>query len=133
MFGVIPEKDLIQRFKHVKSVCKKVALIDEQGGSIGTYLISYVKSLFVYSGWYQRNIESSIDLENLGPYEILSKADYFIQEGDLEQAAKFMSQLKGAARKLSSDWLYEVRLLLETKQTAQLLIAYAAALNAGTE
>lgn len=131
MYGVVPEKDLLQRFDRVKGVCKKVALVGEEGGSVGHYLLSFVKSIFVYTGWYRRSFGNEINPDEIGPYEILAKADYFVEQGDLEQAAKFMSLLKGASRQMCNDWLVEVRLLLETKQTAQLLLSYAASLSAG--
>lgn len=133
LFGVIPEKDLLNRFKRVKQECKKVAMVSE-GDSLGMYLLSYVKSLFVLNSWYANDIESRIDPEEATTYELLAKAEYFItQEGDLETAAKLMSQLKGVPRKLCGDWLNEVRLFLETKQTALLLQAYAASLTVGFE
>lgn len=132
LFGVIPEKELMNRFKQVKHECKKVAMVGE-GDSIGMYLLSYVKSLFVISTWYLQDAHCAIDLNELTNYEILAKAEYFIQEGDLETAAKLMSQLEGVPRKLCGDWLNEVRLFLETKQTSLLLQAYAASLTVGLE
>ena len=132
LFGVVPEKDLINRFKHVKDACKRVAAVQD-GDSIMKYLLSYVKSMFVISRWYLTDVDQAVDIDKLTSYEILAKAEHFIREGDLETATKLMSQLKGVARKLSSDWLNEARLLLETKQTALLLQAYAASLQAGLE
>lgn len=131
--GVIPEKELLSRFKHVKKACKKVAMVGEEGGAIPTYALSYLKSLFMFSAWYRSNFENEVDLNRLDPYEILAKAEHYALEGDLEQTAKFMSQLKGAPRKLCSDWLRETRLFLETKQTANLLMAYAASLSVAYE
>ena len=132
LFGVVPEKDLINRFKHVKAACKRVAAVQD-GDSILKYVVSYVKSVFVVSRWYLTDVGEAVDVEKLTCYEILAKAEHFIQEGDLETAAKLMSQLTGVARKLSGDWLNEVRLLLETKQTVMLLQAYTASLAAGLE
>lgn len=108
-------------------------MVGEHGGAVPTYLLSYLKSLFMFSFWYKGSFESDVDVDNLDPYEILAKAEYYALEGDLEQVAKFMTQLKGVPRKLCSDWLKETRLLLETKQTASLLMAYAASLNVGYE
>jgi len=132
LFGVVPEKDLINRFKHVKDACKRVAAVQD-GDSIVKYFMSYVKSMFVISRWYLTDVDQAVDMDKLTSYEILAKAEHYIREGDLETATKLMSQLKGVARKLSSDWLNEARLLLETKQTALLLQAYAASLQAGLE
>ncbi|XP_066931004.1 MICOS complex subunit MIC60-like [Clytia hemisphaerica] len=132
LFGVVPEKDLINRFKHVKDACKRVAAVQD-GDSIVKYFMSYVKSMFVISRWYLTDVDQAVDMDKLTSYEVLAKAEHYIREGDLETATKLMSQLKGVARKLSSDWLNEARLLLETKQTALLLQAYAASLQAGLE
>ena len=130
--GVVPEKLLLERFKRVKSACKKVGMVNE-GGSILKYGLSFIKSFFVISQWYQMNMDEQIDLEKLDTYEILAKAEYFASQGDLLQAAKFISQLKGVSRKLSHDWLKETILLLETRQTANLLSAYVASLCAEME
>lgn len=122
--GVIPENTLIQHFNDIKPVCMRVAMVKDEGASVFAYAFSYIKSLFVFSRFYQRHVLDEVDLESLGPYEILEKADYYIQQGDLEQAAKFISQLKGVPKKLCTNWLKEVRLLLETKQSMDLLMAY---------
>lgn len=42
-------------------------------------------------------------------------------------ALKYMNLLDGAPRKVSSEWLKETRLLLETQQAANTLMAHAAA------
>ncbi|XP_065648646.1 MICOS complex subunit MIC60 isoform X4 [Hydra vulgaris] len=130
--GVIPEKLLLERFKRVKSACKKVGMVNE-GGSLIKYALSYFKSFFVISQWYQMNMEEPINVEKLDTYEILAKAEYFASQGDLLQTAKFISQLNGVSRKLSHDWLKETILLLETRQTVSLLSAYVASLCAGME
>ncbi|XP_012557738.2 MICOS complex subunit MIC60 isoform X1 [Hydra vulgaris] len=130
--GVIPEKLLLERFKRVKSACKKVGMVNE-GGSLIKYALSYFKSFFVISQWYQMNVEEPINVEKLDTYEILAKAEYFASQGDLLQTAKFISQLNGVSRKLSHDWLKETILLLETRQTVSLLSAYVASLCAEME
>lgn len=51
---------------------------------------------------------------------------YWIEHGDLTQALKYMNLLKGASRNIAEDWLKETRLLLETQQAANTLMAHAA-------
>jgi len=131
--GVVPEKLLIQRFSDLKRDCKQVAMVKDENGSFLAYTLSYIKSLLVFPRFYQSGLDSDIDIEKIGPYEILEKAEYYIQKGDLVQAAKLMSQLKGVSKRLSADWLNEVRLLLETKQMADFLMAYAGSRISGFE
>lgn len=52
---------------------------------------------------------------------------YFLDRGDLTQAVKYLNLLQGAPRKVANDWLKEARLLLETQQAANTLMAHAAA------
>lgn len=51
---------------------------------------------------------------------------YWIEHGDLTQTLKYMNLLKGASRNIAEDWLKETRLLLETQQAANTLMAHAA-------
>jgi len=40
---------------------------------------------------------------------------------------KYMNLLKGAPRSIASDWMNETRILLETQQAIDVLLAYAGA------
>ena len=52
---------------------------------------------------------------------------FWMERGDLTQTLKYMNLLNGASRKVARDWLTEARLLLETQQAANILMAHAAA------
>lgn len=59
--------------------------------------------------------------------DILSRVRASLQKEDLEQALRYANQLKGQPRQAAKDWIHELRLLLETRQAASALMAYAAA------
>uniref|UniRef100_A0A1B0BMJ6 MICOS complex subunit MIC60 n=1 Tax=Glossina palpalis gambiensis TaxID=67801 RepID=A0A1B0BMJ6_9MUSC len=129
--GVYPEDALRERFLNVERIARKVALIPEQGASLPKYFLSYLQSLFILK---PSDPISKAELQNakfdyskLDVYEILNRARYFIDHGDLMMALKYMNLLQGAPRKIASDWLKETRLLLETQQAANTLMAHAAA------
>lgn len=42
------------------------------------------------------------------------------------QALKYANLLQGASRNVATDWINETRLLLETQQAANVLMAHAA-------
>ena len=50
-----------------------------------------------------------------------------LERGDLEQAVKYMSLLKGMPQNVSRDWLKDARLVLETQLACRALLAHAAA------
>ena len=123
--GVATEEGLKKRFEVVKRICKRVAMVDNNG-SLWTYLLSAIRSFLVFETHAKRDIVQDIDPEAITPYEILAKAQHCVEEGDLELAVKFMSLLNGLPRKLARDWLREARVYLETKQASEFLLAYLA-------
>lgn len=128
--GVYPEDALRDRFFNVEKVARKVALIPETGGSLFMYMLSYIQSILIVRSLEPiTNAElknEKVDFHNLDTYEILDRARYFINRGDLIQTLKYMNLLQGASRNLASDWMNEARLLLETQQAANVLMAHAA-------
>jgi len=52
---------------------------------------------------------------------------YWIDRGDFSMTLRYMNLLKGAARSVAQDWINETRILLETQQAADTLMAHAAA------
>lgn len=50
---------------------------------------------------------------------------YWMDRGNLPQTLKYMNLLKGAPRKVSSEWVNEARLLLETQQAVNVLLSHA--------
>ncbi|XP_035675048.1 MICOS complex subunit MIC60-like isoform X9 [Branchiostoma floridae] len=130
--GVFPEDSLRQRFLRVKRVCRRVAMIDETGGTLFQFFVSYLQSLLlVDAGRRSLPPGKEVDPKKLDTFTLLSYAEHSLENGDLEQAARFMNQLKGEPRKVASDWLEEARLTLEARQAAQALAAAAAAVGLG--
>lgn len=48
-----------------------------------------------------------------------------MERGNLTQALRYMNLLTGASRKVSSEWINEARLLLETQQAVNILLSHA--------
>lgn len=49
-----------------------------------------------------------------------------MERGNLTQTVKYMNLLQGAPRKIAQDWINEARLVLETQQIVNTLMAHAA-------
>lgn len=128
--GVFPEDALRERFLNVERLARKVALVPECGATIPIYILSYLQSVFILKPDEPISKDElqnkPFDYSNLDTYDILNRARYFVDRGDLMQAIKYMNLLKGAPRKVAADWLKETRLLLETQQAANTLMAHAA-------
>ena len=129
--GVYPEDALRERFIKVDKVARRLALIPADGARLPMYVLSYIQAALVAN---PENPISKDELENkpfdfskLDTYDILNRARYWLDRGDLVQALKYMNLLQGASRKAAIDWLNEARLLLETQQAANTLMAHASA------
>ncbi|XP_033164985.1 MICOS complex subunit Mic60 isoform X1 [Drosophila mauritiana] len=129
--GVYPEDALRERFLNVERVARRLALVPEEGAGLPIYFLSYLQSLFILR---PDNPISKDELENkpfdyskLDTYDILNRARYHVDRSDFLQALKYMNLLQGASRKIAGEWMKEARLMLETQQAANTLMAHAAA------
>ncbi|XP_030559150.1 MICOS complex subunit Mic60 [Drosophila novamexicana] len=129
--GVFPEDALRERFLNVERIARRLAMVPENGGSLPIYFLSFLQSLFILR---PDNPVSRDELENkpfdyskLDTYDILNRARYHVDRGDFLQALKYLNLLEGAPREVASDWMKETRLMLETQQAANTLMAHAAA------
>ncbi|XP_034036869.1 MICOS complex subunit MIC60-like [Thalassophryne amazonica] len=129
--GVYSEASLRSRFNSLRSLVRRVSLIDESHNSLYQYFLSYVQAALLFEE-KQEAPPAQLRREDLDTFKLLSYASYCLEHGDLELAAKLVNQLRGEARRVVEDWLTEVRLTLETRQAVSLLSAYANAVGLGT-
>ncbi|KAM4628762.1 MICOS complex subunit MIC60 isoform 2-T2 [Polymixia lowei] len=129
--GIYSEESLRTRFHSLRSLARRVALIDESHNSLYQYFLSYLQASLLFEE-RQEAPPTELTNEDLDPFKLLSYASYCLEQGDLELAAKLINQLRGEARRVVQDWLTEARLTLETKQVVSLLSAYANAVGLGT-
>ena len=130
--GIQGEGGLRERFAKVKRVCRRVALVPERGGGMGTYALSYLQSMLIVSWRFVGRVarsEAEEDLSQLDTFEILERADACVRQGDVDLAVRYMNLLRGEPRRVAQDWLCDARSYLETMQAVQLVSEYMAALN----
>uniref|UniRef100_F6ZJB9 MICOS complex subunit MIC60 n=1 Tax=Ciona intestinalis TaxID=7719 RepID=F6ZJB9_CIOIN len=130
--GVYTEEMLRSAFSRIGKICRRVSMIDENKDSLLVYFLSYLKSLLTISS-AQLQPPTEIDESKLDVFSIISYANYCVQHGDLEQAARFVNQLTGEPRKVVDGWLSEVRLFLETRQTIEALSLVSNSIVIGTQ
>jgi mitofilin len=137
--GVWSEPDLKERFHKLKKVCNQVALIDDRGGSIFKYAISYLQSFFILHAKIDKkkleNSQESLHLNDLdlNTFNILDYAQFYLENGKIELAIRLMQNLNGEPSRLARDWINEAILLSEIKQASNLLIAYISSIYIGTQ
>ena len=105
--GIPSSAQLIDRFRRVATEVRKASLLPEDAG-VASHASSYLLSKILFK---KKGLATGDDVES-----ILTRTETFLEEGDLDNAAREMNGLKGWAKTLSKDWLGEVRKVLEVQQ-----------------
>ncbi|CAZ80623.1 unnamed protein product [Tuber melanosporum] len=114
--GVSTPTQLIDRFRRVSDEVRKASLLPEDAGVAG-HAASWVLSKVLFR---KKGLAQGDDVES-----ILTRTETYLEEGDIDNAAREMNQLSGWARVLAKDWLKEARLLLEVQQAVGVIAAEA--------
>uniref|UniRef100_A0A0K0EDW9 MICOS complex subunit MIC60 n=1 Tax=Strongyloides stercoralis TaxID=6248 RepID=A0A0K0EDW9_STRER len=130
--GVYTAEDLKSRFQKVYDVSRRVAKIDDNGGSVMKYISSYIQSLFIIEINREYSKNDKIDINNISTYDILERAKYFVSRGDFETAVKLAQLLKGESGNVARSWIKDTQDFLNTRLSAELLVARAVLLSACT-
>ncbi|KAK6340901.1 Formation of crista junctions protein 1 [Orbilia brochopaga] len=112
--GVSSPAQIIDRFKRVAVEVRKASLVPEDAGVFG-HASSWLASKLLFR---KKGLATTNDVE-----AILARTETYLQEGDLDNAAREMNQLQGWAKTLAGDWLKEVRVLLEVRQAVDVIAA----------
>lgn len=125
--GVYPEDALRKKFLDVEKQARKLALVPEEGAALPIHILSYIQSaLIVDAAIPKQELEDGpIDAASLNTYDILKRARYWMDRGDFKMTLRYMNLLKGAPRCVAREWMNETRILLETLQAIDTLMAYA--------
>ena len=129
--GVYTDSSLKERFLKVEQMAKQTAMIGPEGGSLMKYFLSYLQSKMMIDAPTAEapSKHVPVDIDALSTFDLVWLAKGSLDRGDLDQAVRYVSLLKGEPKNVSSDWLKEARLLLETKQASRALTAHAAAVG----
>ena len=125
--GLQSEAGLKERFRKVKRICRRVALVPESGGGIGTYVLSFIQSLLTISAWTSTAVGRVTPSNKMDTFDLLNQADVQLSRSNLEGAVQAANCLQGEPRRVAQDWLRNARLYLETRQAVELISQYIAA------
>lgn len=105
--GIASPSNLVDRFRRVAGEVRKASLLPDDAG-VASHASSWVLSHVMFK---KQGLAGGDDVES-----ILTRTQTFLEEGDLDGAAREMNGLQGWAKTLSRDWLGEVRKVLEVQQ-----------------
>jgi MICOS complex subunit MIC60 len=110
--GVEPFADLASWFTtSVAPRVSSVALVPDQDAGVLSHLTSHLLSSFRFQ---RHGLVAGSDV-----LSVLARAEYYMNEKDLDSAARELNQLNGTAKVLLSDWLDAARRRLEVLQALE--------------
>ncbi|KAG8159759.1 hypothetical protein KVR01_010396 [Diaporthe batatas] len=110
--GISSHQDLAERFRRVAAEVRKASLLPEDAG-----VASHASSLLLSKVMFKKQgLAAGDDVES-----VLTRTQTFLEDGDLDNAAREMNGLTGWAKTLSRDWLGEVRKVLEVRQALEVI------------
>ncbi|OCH88575.1 hypothetical protein OBBRIDRAFT_836500 [Obba rivulosa] len=116
--GIEPFADLALWFTtSVAPRVSTVALVPDQNAGVLSHLASHLLSAFQFK---RTGLVPGDDVPST-----LARAEYYLNEKDLDSAARELNQLKGPARELLTDWLDAARKRLEVLQALQIVESQA--------
>ncbi|KAL5525682.1 hypothetical protein ACEPAG_7018 [Sanghuangporus baumii] len=114
--GIEPLSDLTVWFTTgVAPQVRRVALVPEYDAGVLSHLASHLLSSFRFAR------HGLVDGDDV--LSVLARAEYYLNEKDLDMAARELNQLKGPPRVLLSDWLDAARKRLEVLQALEVVQA----------
>lgn len=110
--GVEPFADLATWFStSVAPAVSSVALVPDQNAGVISHLASHLVSSFTFR---RQGLVPGDDV-----LSVLARAEYYLNEKDLDSATRELNQLKGPTKTLLSDWLDAARRRLEVLQALE--------------
>jgi len=108
--GIPSSAQLVDRFRRVATEVRKASLLPEDAG-IASHAAGLLLSKVLFK---KQGLAVGNDVES-----ILTRTETYLEEGNLDDAAREMNMLQGWAKTLSKDWLGDVRRVLEVKQALE--------------
>ncbi|TFL04203.1 mitochondrial protein [Pterulicium gracile] len=112
--GVEPFADLASWFSSsVAPRLSQVALVPEQDAGVLSHLASHLFSTLQFR---RHGLVEGSDV-----ISIVARAEYYLNEKDLDRATRELNQLRGTAGTLVIDWLHAARKRLEVQQALEVI------------
>ncbi|XP_026492492.1 MICOS complex subunit Mic60-like isoform X1 [Vanessa tameamea] len=127
--GIMTEKALRENFDKLEKTAVKVALIGRDGASLPVYFLSWLQSKLLFQKFAEipkDELENQpTDFSKLDTFDIIQRARYHMDHGNLANALRYVNLLQGAPRAAAKTWTDAARRHLEIRQAAEAVMAHA--------
>lgn len=131
--GIVPESVLREGFNVMEKTARSVALVEADGAAMPVYMMSWFQGLLLFmriSGIPQAEFDKPPEepSDQLDTFDLLQRARFWLDHGNLAAAVRYVDSLKGASRAAADKWFQAARAHLEVRQAAEAVLAHASAM-----
>jgi hypothetical protein len=117
--GVSSYNQLVERFKLVVQMGRRAALVPEHGGVFANIVAAVASRLIIP--------EKGL-VEGNDPEALFAKAEYYLEQGDLQLAVSHLERLQGTPATIAIDWMRAARERLAAEQCLSVLQSHVASM-----
>jgi hypothetical protein len=132
--GVVPQKQLRKQFFQMLSELQMLQFVPNEA-SLVDRVVGTIQGQFYYNkfvGLMPRSLAPPKEVvETTDTASYLAYATYCVENGDLEQAARFMAQINGRAAVRAESWISDVCRYEEFKNASKAIATIAEAVSLG--
>ncbi|KAI8074916.1 mitochondrial inner membrane protein-domain-containing protein [Gongronella butleri] len=110
--GIASHKELADRYDTMAGQVRRVALVPDEGG-FGAHILSLIMSKLLFK---KHGLVEGDDVE-----AVLARSLHYLEQYDVENAARELNQLQGWPKRLAADWIQTAREHLEVKQVLDIV------------
>ncbi|KAL0811331.1 hypothetical protein ABMA28_009744 [Loxostege sticticalis] len=129
--GIATEKSLRERFDAMEKTAMKVALVGRDGATLPVYFLSWLQSKLLFQKITEIPEDEldnkPVDFTKLDTFDIIQRARFHMNHGNLSAALRYVNLLQGAPRAAARPWADAARTHLEIRQAAEAVMAHASA------
>ncbi|XP_063834659.1 MICOS complex subunit Mic60-like [Ostrinia nubilalis] len=129
--GIATEKSLRERFDTMEKTAVKVALVGREGATLPVYFLSWLQSKLLFQKITEIPEDEldnkPTDFTKLDTFDIIQRARFHMNHGNLGAALRYVNLLQGAPRAAARPWVDAARTHLEIRQAAEAVMAHASA------
>ncbi|CAB3258331.1 unnamed protein product [Arctia plantaginis] len=99
--GLVPESVLKEKYKEMERIAMKVSLVEEDGGPMPVYILSWLQSILLFMkipGIPQEEFEKppKEPSKELDTFDLLRRARFWMERGNLAIALRYVNHLQGS-------------------------------------
>lgn len=133
--GVIPQRELKQQFFQLIAEARDCLYVPEESNILSRTAGVFQSKIMYLARMLPSSLKppAEIEVDAMSSADMLAYATYCVENGNLEQASRFLAQVNGDAARIVDSWVTEACRLVEFRKASKAISAIADAISLSVE